>query len=129
MPSVTETYYSSTYKGEPVDSADFPGLLVRAQEIVEEMIMYRTTLDTMSNLSKATQERIKKAICAQIEYLNANPDVDIDDSNLQSAGLGRFNYSKAAGANGSSETSVYAPRALRILAPTGLLYRGGGVSV
>lgn len=125
MPSVTETYYSSTYKGEPVDSADFPGLLVRAQEIVEEMIMYRTTLDTMSNLPKTTQERIKKAICAQIEYLDANPGIDTDGADLQSAGLGKFNYSKTTGSDGNSQQSIYSPRAQRILLPTGLLYRGG----
>ena len=47
-------------------------------------------------------------------------------ADLQSAGLGKFNYTKAAGENGSAEQSIYSPRALRILAPTGLLYGGGG---
>ena len=73
------------------------------------------------------QNRIRKAICAQIEYMDANGGSDMDNgTDLQSAGLGKFSYTKAAGISGSTEQSVYAPRALRILAPTGLLYRGGG---
>lgn len=66
------------------------------------------------------------AVCAQIEYLDANGGADMDSgADLQSAGLGKFNYTKASGENGSAEQSIYSPRALRILAPTGLLYRGG----
>lgn len=68
------------------------------------------------------------AVCAQIEYLDANGGADMDNgADLQSAGLGKFNYTKSAGANGSTEQSMYAPRAIRLLAPTGLLYKGGGV--
>ena len=37
MAYVTEEYYSGTFKGEPVVSADFPALEARAAELVEEM--------------------------------------------------------------------------------------------
>lgn len=127
MPYVTQNYYSNTFHGEPVDEADFPSLLDRATEIIEEMCMYRISEGNLNKYGTDTQERIRKAVCAQIEYLDANGGSDMDNgADLQSAGLGKFNYSKASGAGGSTQQPIYAPRALRILAPTGLLYRGGG---
>lgn len=127
MPYVTQEYYHDTFHGEPVDEADFPSLLERASELVEEMTMYRISAHRMNTYGSEIQERIKKAVCAQIEYLDANGGSDLDNgADLQSVGLGKFNFSKASGASGSTEQSIYAPRALRLLAPTGLLYRGGG---
>ena len=115
------------FTGGELDSADFPFLLERAEEIVEEMTMYRLNSETFPKMPEKTQERIKKAVCAQIEYLDANGGSDMDNGvDFMSAGLGKFSYTKASGANGSQVQSIYAPRALRILAPTGLLYRGGG---
>jgi len=126
MAYLTKTYYRDSFKGEPVDDADFPGLLARAAEIIEEMTMYRVTEAGMPDMQPEMQNRIKNAICAQIEYLDANGGSELDTgTDFQSVGLGRFNYSRAAGADGSTKQSVYAPRALRILYPTGLLYRGG----
>lgn len=128
MSYVDSIYYTDTFKGEPVDDADFPSLCMRAEELIEELTMYRVTPVTILAMEEGVKERVKRAVCAQIEYLDANGGADMDNgSNLQSAGLGKFNYTKASGINGSTEQSVYAPRALRILAPTGLLYRGGMV--
>ncbi len=128
MSYVDSIYYTDTFKGEPVDDADFPSLCMRAEELIEELTMYRVTSVTILAMEEGVKERVKRAVCAQIEYLDANGGADMDNgSDLQSAGLGKFNYTKASGINGSTEQSVYAPRALRILAPTGLLYRGGMV--
>lgn len=127
MPYVTQDYYEQDFHGEPVDDADFPSLLDRAAELVEEMCMYRISKHKMDAYGTDVRERIMKAICAQIEYLDANGGSDMDNgADLQSAGLGKFNYSKVSGAGGNTQQPIYAPRALRILAPTGLLYRGGG---
>lgn len=127
MPYVDISYYIDTYKGEPVDNADFPSLCMRAEELIEEMTMYRISPITVLAMPETVQERVKMAVCAQIEYLDANGGSDMDNgADLQSAGLGKFNYTKSSGVNGSTEQSMYAPRAIRLLAPTGLLYRGGG---
>ena len=126
MSYVTQDYYNDIYKGESVSETDFPSLCARAEEIVEEMTMYRISEDSFKSMQEVTQERVKRAVCAQIEYLDANGGSDMDNgADLQSAGLGKFNYSKATGSDGSSNQSIYAPRAQRILFPTGLLYRGG----
>ncbi len=127
MPYVTQDYYELDFHGEPVDDADFPALLERASELVEEMCMYQISDYKMNAYGTDIKERIMKAVCAQIEYLDANGGSDIDNgAELQSAGLGKFNYTKAGTDGGSTQQPIYAPRAMRILAPTGLLYRGGG---
>lgn len=126
MTYITKEYYEQIFQGEPVAESDFPSICSRAEEIVEEMTMYRLTGITFASMPEETRERIQKAVCAQIEYLDANGGSDLDNgADLQSAGLGKFSYTKASGANGGTKQSVYAPRAQRLLAPTGLLFRGG----
>ena len=126
MPYVDEAYYISEYKGESVYPADFLSLCERASEIIEELTMYRLTPISVLAMPEEVQARVKKAICAQIEYLDANGGSDMDNgTDLQSAGLGKFNYTKAGNGSDTAQ-SIYAPRAMRLLAPTGLLYRGGG---
>lgn len=125
MPYVTEEYYN-TFTGEPVD--DFPALARRAEEIIEEITLYRVTEVTFNSFDEFTKGRIKNAVCAQIEYLNANGGSDIDMGNdYQSVALGKFNYTKSSNGNSGTGQSIYSPRAMRILALTGLMYRGGRV--
>lgn len=127
MPYVDINYYASIYNGMEVEDEDFQSLCERAGGIIEEMTMYKVTPVAILAMPECVQDRVKMAVCAQIEYLDANGGADMDNGvDLQSAGLGKFNFTKASGVNGSTEQSIYAPRAVRILAPTGLLYRGGG---
>lgn len=127
MAYVTQDYYLNDFHGELVQEADFPSLAERAAETIEELCMYRIKESNMESYSPDIQERIKKAICAQIEYLDANGGSEMDNGvDIQSAGLGKFNYTKVSGTAGNQGQSIYSLRARRILAPTGLLYRGGG---
>ena len=42
-------------------------------------------------MNESVQECVKNAVCAQIEYLDANGGADMDNGvDLQSAGLGKF---------------------------------------
>lgn len=126
MSYVDEAYYNDTFYGEPVDSADFPSLCERAGELIEELTLYRLTPITFLAMPESVQDLVKKAVCAQIEYLDANGGSDLDNgTGIQSATLGKFSYSGSAGVNGSTEQSRFSPRAERILWPTGLTYRGG----
>ena len=126
MSYVDYDYYNDTFHGESVDSADFPSLCERAGELIEELTLYRLTPMTFLAMPEDTQEIVKKAVCAQIEYLDANGGSDLDNgSGIQSATLGKFSYAGSAGANGGAEQSRFSPRAERLLWPTGLTYRGG----
>ncbi len=126
MSYVDEAYYNDTFYGEPVDSADFPVLCERAGELIEELTLHRLTPVTFLAMPETVQELVRKAVCAQIEYLDANGGADLDnEAGIQGATLGKFSYSGSAGVNGGTEQSRFSPRAERILWPTGLTYRGG----
>lgn len=119
-------FYREQFQGSHIESEDFCELEGRATEIVEEMTMYRLNPVAWSRLPACDQLRVKQAVCAQMEYLDANGGADLDTgADLQSASLGKFSYAKASSGSDNDRQSVYAPRAMRILAPTGLLYRGG----
>lgn len=123
---VDEVYYHDMFKGEPVDDTDFPALCQRAGEIIEEMTLYRLAEESLPLMPENTQKLVKNAVCAQIEYLDANGGAEMDMGNgMSGATLGKFSYSGASSGNGSTEQSIFSPRAERILWPTGLTYRGG----
>lgn len=123
---VDETYYNDVFKGESVESTDFPTLCQRAGEIIEEMTLYRLTEEGFLMMSESTQKLVKNAVCAQMEYLDINGGAEMDMGNgMSGATLGKFSYSGASSGNGSTEQSIFSPRAERILWPTGLTYRGG----
>ena len=85
MPYVDMDYYAENYRGESVDEADFSSLCDRAEEIIEEMTLYRVTPIIFPALPEMVQERVKMAVCAQIEYLDANGGADMDNgADLQS---------------------------------------------
>ena len=123
---VDESYYYDTFNGESVESADFPGLCRRAGELIEELTLYRLTETGFAMMPENTQKLVKNAVCAQIEYLDANGGAEMDMGNgMSGATLGKFSYSGASSGSGSTEQSIFSPRAERILWPTGLTYRGG----
>lgn len=123
---VDEVYYHDMFRGEPVDDTDFPDLCQRAGEIIEEMTLYRLTEEGFAMMPENTQKLVKNAVCAQIEYLDANGGAEMDMGNgMSGATLGKFSYSGASSGSGSTEQSIFSPRAERILWPTGLTYRGG----
>ena len=78
---VDEVYYHDMFKGEPVDDADFPALCQRAGEIIEEMTLYRFTEEGFAMMPENTQKLVKNAVCAQIEYLDANGGAEMDMGN------------------------------------------------
>lgn len=123
---VDESYYYDTFNGESVESADFPGLCRRAGELIEELTLYRLTETGFLVMPVEMQTAVKNAVCAQIEYLDANGGAEMDMGNgMPGATLGKFSYSGASSGSGSTEQSIFSPRAERILWPTGLTYRGG----
>ena len=109
---VDEVYYHDMFKGEPVDDTDFPALCQRAGEIIEEMTLYRLAEESLSLMPENIQKLVKNAVCAQIEYLDANGGAEMDMGNgMSGATLGKFSYSGASSGNGSTEQSIFSPRA------------------
>lgn len=120
MAYVDETYYLEVYKGESVNG--FPYLADRASEIIEEQTMYRLRKETFEKMPEASQAAIKKAVCAQIEHLDQLGGTEAESGMLASGSLGKFSFSGTQ----EAEQEICSPKALRLLYPTGLLYRGNG---
>ena len=119
MSIVTETYYTSTYYGESVLSADFPRFEARAEEAILQFLRGRVDETNLAEQTTANQTLIKKAICAQIEYLaylgirtanfgNANESFTVGKVSVSSAKLP------------SGRTSIVCPAAIAFLEQTGL---------
>lgn len=121
---VDAAYYTDVYKGAEVyDALDV--LLERSFDIVQQHTLYR--LDDISKLPNFMQENIKKAVCAQAEYINANGGLEwLDSGGIASFSIGKFSMSGGSSGSGSSLQQTAAPTMLAYLEAVGLLYRGGG---
>lgn len=121
---VDAAYYTDVYKGAEVyDALDV--LLERSFDIVQQHTLYR--LDDISKLPNFMQENIKKAVCAQAEYINANGGLEwLNSGGIASFSIGKFSMSGGSSGSGSSSQQTAAPTMLAYLEAVGLLYRGGG---
>ncbi|MCM1024642.1 MAG: hypothetical protein NC395_11385 [Prevotella sp.] len=121
---VDENYYRDVYKGAEVYD-DLPTLLDRASDIVRQNTLYR--LDDIEKLPSFMRENIKKAVCAQAEFIYANGGLDmLNSGGTVSFSIGKFSMSGGASGNGSSRSPAVSPLMLSYLEAAGLLYRGGG---
>lgn len=118
-----ENFYTDVYKGVPVDD-DLNVLLDRASDIVRQNTLYR--IDDIEALPEFMQENIKKAVCAQAEYINSNGGLDSISSGGTASGfsIGKFSMSAASSSGTSSGTVPASPLMLSYLEAAGLLYRG-----
>lgn len=111
-------YYSNTYLGEAIETAEFDKLNLRA----EDDIILISNKD-LSLIEDWETDYVKKAICSQIEYYFVNGET-YNDLNQGSEKIG--NYSRGSGGTGfnSGLKTSLCPRAKQYLGYTNLLYRG-----
>lgn len=123
---VDEPYYNGTYGGiEIEDSAFLSKLIKRAERDINVLTQYRIT--DFDKLTTFQQDRVKEAVCAQIEYLAENGELSstVSDSG-GSVSIG--SYSESSGSSGSNgKKLLVAENVTNFLYPTGLLYGGVGV--
>ena len=105
MALVTQAFYADTYLGEPIAAADFPRLDARAEDLVLGLI--KKTEAQAEALAAPVLLLVRKAVCAQIEYLNEY-------------GIGVAVYGKEAG--GGLSLSFFDGQ-------TGMFQPNGGASV
>jgi hypothetical protein len=119
---VSEQYYTDEYLGEAIATDQFPRLDLRAEDFVLGLI--GKTADEVALLPDATQTAIKKAICAQIEYLN---EYGAGVAVYGKEAGGGFTVGKVSVNNGSASAglsgakSMIAPAVYAYLERTGLL--------
>lgn len=119
MSIVTESYYTTTYMGESVVSADFPRFEARAEEAVLLFLHGRVDATNFTEQTATNQTLIQKAICAQIEYLSY---LGIRTANFGNANES-FTVGKVSVNSGklpTGKTSIICPAAMAFLEQTGL---------
>lgn len=117
-------YYTDTWGGSfSGTDGEFNALLSRSIDVVDNAIFL--TGVTVATVPTIWQDRVYKAVCSQIDYIDSNGGVDsMTDGSYGSVSLGKFSYSAdtTGGANGSA--TKLCDMATSYLLPTGLLYRG-----
>lgn len=113
-------FYKDVYLGEPVEEADFPRLFARAQETLEAL-----TLGRLYTVEDALMDHIRRALCAQIEYLHM---MGVESATVGISGgsftTGHITVSSGVSADSSGVSVEACARAQMHLFPTGLLFRG-----
>lgn len=121
---VDADYYNNDYVGVAISDADFlTKLIKRAERDINVLTQYRIT--DFDKLTTFQQERVKEAVCAQIEFLAENGELSstVSDSG-GSVSIG--SYSESSGSSGSNKLLI-ADNVKNFLYPTGLLYGGVGL--
>lgn len=118
---VSYEYYTNTYLGEPVTADDFPRYEARAEDAI--LILINKTADEAALIPEAVLVAVKKAICAQIEYLY---EYGLSVSVYGKEAGGGFTVGKVSVNNGGTTgaagvKSMLAPAVYAYLEQTGLL--------
>ena len=122
MGLVNYDYYINAFYGEPVSQEDFPRYEMRSEDAVLALI--KKTAAEVNRLSEQLQTAVKKAICAQIEYLY---EYGVGVSVYGKEAGGGFTVGKVSVNNGSAAgaasgaRSMIAPGVYVYLEQTGLL--------
>ena len=108
----------------------FPMLIARAERDIETLTSHQLTEELFNRMNITNQEHIKKAICAQIEYLGrikakyGTIDFNSIPDSFSIGSYSETNY-KSSGASGKG-LELYAINVYDYLFPTGLLFKGVG---
>lgn len=120
---VTYTYYTTTYLGSAIASADFPRLALRASAYIDQVTFNRTAAIVAAGTDTATIDSIKMATCAvaeEVQRQEASPD---DAIQSESVGANSVTYAATSAklmtneAKREKEAAVY-------LSGTGLMFKG-----
>ena len=130
MPIADEDYYNNIYKGVKIEN-DLNTILERASDIVRQNCAY--AIDDIGKLPYFMQENLKKAVCAQAEFMEMNGGSEAFASGNVSSGagfsIGKFSMSGGNSSGSASDISGKisernSPEMLAYLDAVGLLYRG-----
>jgi hypothetical protein len=108
--------------------AEFGELGERASDVIDIITFNRIILaGGLSTYEAATQAAVKKAVCAQVQYMQANGGIDtvigMSGSDIQSCSVGKFSYTRRQSGQAVGGIPV-SPLIQTYLLTTGLLYRG-----
>ncbi len=127
MALIDHQHYTEVYMGESVDEADFPALARRAEDAVGALTRHQVTEENIDNLPPIVRTLYKRAICAQIEYLNEigmTAAITGETGMANGFTVGKVHVGGSSGRKATTTAGVpIAPAARLHLEQTGLLSR------
>jgi hypothetical protein len=112
------TYYTTTYLGVSIASADFARLALRASAVIDSITFQRAATDTDNT------DAISMACCAVAEEIQ-RVEADGNADGIQSETIGQNSVTYAASSiKQRTATEKYSYAASVYLGETGLLFRG-----
>ena len=123
MPYIDYQFYIDEFKGVSLSEDVFNNLVGRASDLIDQVTNYKIETIGFDNLYPAYQQRVKKAVAAQVEFLHVNGGiVGMQSSDSSNVSIGKFSYATGDSSKGLSKS--ISDSALAYLNGTGLLYRG-----
>lgn len=121
---VDEPYYNGTYGGIEIgDSAFLNRLIKRAQRDIDQLTEYRIT--DFEKLTTFQKERVKEAVCAQVEFLiESGETASTVSGGGGSVSIGAYSEGSRSSTTVENEPNRYADTVENFLWPTGLMYAG-----
>ncbi|MBV5322614.1 MAG: hypothetical protein JZU60_02115 [Ilumatobacteraceae bacterium] len=118
------TYYTATYLGTAIVSADFARLALRASATIDNLTFDRAAPIVTAATDTATINKIKMATCALAEESQKEDLVDgVDGIQSESIGSNSVSYAENSGKRLTNEMKQ-SKAAKLYLSSTGLMFRG-----
>lgn len=128
-PYVDENYYDKEYQGIEIAVGKFNQFANRASDVVDMLTEYLIPRVGLDKLADQSQELIKKATCAQIEYYQVEglqSDITGNSISSGSVSIGSFGYgSNRMSSDTNRQRNRVAPGCIAYLEGTGLLRKRG----
>ena len=125
---IVKSDFTAYSPGTTIADSEFNELAERASDVIDIITFNRIILaGGLSTYDAATQAYVKKAVCAQVQYMYANGGIDavlgMSGADVQSAGIGKFSYTRRQSGEVVGGIPV-SPLVRSYLRNTNLAYRG-----
>ena len=120
MGIVDYTFYSTVYMGTDVEQASFPALCARASDIIGAVTHWVDDA-TILKLHPLQQTLYKKAVCAQIDFLQLNGIDSINETASAGFTVGKVTVHGKSNISGGKLSESISPMAIGYLEQTGLM--------
>lgn len=122
---IDQTYYENDYHGDHIDALEWAKLEMTAEDVINELTFNYFMFNDLSELAVNDQMLVKKAVAAEIEYLNQLKTPTELAGNGEVTSIHAGNVTKSySNVSKSRDNVLISRRAVHYLRFTGLLYRG-----
>ena len=122
---IDQNYYDNDYHGDHIDASKWAKLEMTAEDVINELTFNYFMFHDLSELIVNDQMLVKKAVAAEIEYLDGLKTPTELAGNGEVTSIHAGNVTKSySNVSKSRDNVLISRRAVHYLRFTGLFYRG-----